>query len=207
MNFSSLQALLSSGIDLIPFAFFVVMVISAGYVYLRSPLLGGQRLAVFTRLIVAVVSFRIAFAAAKSGLQYYAWVQDELGKLLLPPTQPITYFFQYIWTHFWANVVLSLGVGLLTFIVLRTLQKKNQRFFDVGEVELGTLLALVVGWPHFVVFVPLVFVLVVLISIIRGIVVKEPFTTLGLPFIVAACIALFTAVPVLTFLHLEEWIM
>jgi hypothetical protein len=70
------------------------------------------------------------------------------------------------------------------------LQRHRERYFEAGEVELGALMVLVVGWPGFLVFIPVVFLAVVLISIIRGILWKEAYTTLGLPFFIAALVSL-----------------
>lgn len=196
----------SSALNWIPFIFFAAIVIGAAYLYLNARVLPEQRRSLFVRLSLIVAGFRILFAAVKTMLQYYAWASDPMSKLLLPPTQNITIFLHYAWTHFWINVLISLSVGVLMFGLLRALQAKNARFFADGEIELGTLLALVVGWPHFVVFFPITFVFVVLLGIVRAIFFKESFTTLGLPFIGSAVVALVFAMSVLSFLHLTAWV-
>lgn len=206
MNNFFLQVIFSQSLNWVPFAVLVATILVVGYVFLYARISVERKQTLFIRLIYAIIGFRIGFAALKTGLQYYAWAHDPMGKLLLPPTQGITIFLRYVWTHFWINVLISIGVGLFVFVLLRVLQRRNERFFSTGEVALGTLLAIVVGWPHFVIFFPLVFVLVVLFSIVRSIFFKESFTTLGLPLIVAAMIALFIALPLLTVLHLEAWI-
>lgn len=203
MKDTILHFLFSSALNWIPFTFFVAMIVAAAYVQYYSKTLPERRRTLFARLIIATICFRIAFAALKTWLQHYAWASDAMGKLLLPPTQSITVFARYAWTHFWINALLSIVVGLLMFVLLRALQKKNDRFFEEGEVELGALMAFVVGWPHFVIFFPLVFIFVVLFSIVRGIALKEPFTTLGMPLIAAAIVALVVALQVIPFLHLS----
>lgn len=206
MKDTLLHFIFSSSFNWIPFAFFIAVVVGVIYLYLNARVSIERRRVLFVRLIFATIGFRIVFAILKTGLQYYAWASDGLTKLLLPPTQSITVFLHYVWTHFWINTLISLAVGLFMFGLLRALQKKNARFFAEGEIELGTLLALVVGWPHFVVFFPLVFIFVVLIGIVRTVFFKESLTTLGLPFIIAAIVALFFAMPVLSFLRLSAWI-
>ncbi|KKU74311.1 MAG: hypothetical protein UY00_C0068G0006 [Candidatus Wolfebacteria bacterium GW2011_GWA1_47_6] len=108
---------------------------------------------------------------------------------MLPPHQSIGVLLQYVWTHFWLNAVIAIGAALLFYIVLRLLRSHNERYFEEGEVELGFLMALVVGWPYFVFFVPSVFLLVIFLSIIRGVFLHKPYTTLGVPFFLGAVIA------------------
>jgi len=45
---------------------------------------------------------------------------------------------------------------------------------------------MIVGWPNFIIFIPLVFVSVVLVSIFRGLYFKEAYTTLGVPMLLGA---------------------
>ena len=138
----------------------------------------------FVRLAVFVVVFRFAFAAVKTGLQYWGWMQSEFTRFLLPPHQNISVLLHYAWTHFWLNAIMSIGCALLFFFVLKALAARNPRYFEEGEVELGALMALLAGWPQAVVFIPAVFFSVVIISIVRGFWMREAYTTLGLPFFI-----------------------
>jgi hypothetical protein len=99
------------------------------------------------------------------------------------------YFFFYSWGHFWLNALVSIALAFALWSFLKMLQKKEARFFYLGETELGFVLALAVGWPNFVVFLPLAFLSVVLISLFRTIFLKKAYTTLGWPFILAAILA------------------
>ncbi|OGM93729.1 hypothetical protein A2524_01340 [Candidatus Wolfebacteria bacterium RIFOXYD12_FULL_48_21] len=197
-----LNPIFLSVLDAIPLVFFVAVIFWAGYVnYISSPS-GALRRKTFLSLAFIVIGFRVVFALIKTGLQYYAWAQDPMGKLLLPPIQSVFVFVRYAWTHFWINPLIAVGVGLFVLLLLSVLQRKNERFFDTGEVELGMLLTIVVGWPHFVLFFPLTFLLVVMLSAIRGIFFKEQFTTLGLPFFIASIIALFFGIQAIIGMHL-----
>lgn len=102
------------------------------------------------------------------------------------------------------NAVISVGVALLFFVVLRALHRHNDRYFNSGEIELGCLLALVVGWPGFIVFVIVSFLSVVMISLLRGIVFKQPYTTLGLPFFIGTVVSLCFATPIINAFHLAD---
>jgi hypothetical protein len=160
-------------------------------------------------LIRATVVFRVGFALFLTYGQYYVWSQSTLTQSLLhspldPATMPfwlvrafpwifntdLGYLFFYSWGRFWLNALLSIAVAALFFWYLRMLERRNARFFEEGEPELGFLMALLVGWPDIVVFVPFVFLAVVLTSVFRGTVLRQPLTTLGWPFLIAALVTL-----------------
>ena len=87
-------------------------------------------------------------------------------------------------------IVASLLVAGAFYLFLLFLAKYQERFFEKGEIALGFLLGLTVGWPNFIVFLPLVFIAVIFVSILRLIFLKEAYTTLGAPLLLAA----FTAI-------------
>lgn len=136
--------------------------------------------------IIFLILFRVFYAGVLTWLQYYVWQHNEFSKLLLPPHQPIRYFLQYSWTHFWFNAILSVGVAFLFWLLLKLLKKYQERFFEEGEPEIGFLAVLIVGWPIFFVFAPLVFIFVILELILRKIFLRESRTTFGLAFLLAA---------------------
>lgn len=159
------------------------------YFFRRRPEI-AERFFRLQRVIWTVVIFRIAYAALASIAQYSTWSGSPFTKLLLPPHSSIWYFYGYVGLRLWLNVVLSIGVGYLFYRFLKRLKTHNERFFEEGEVELGCLLALTVGWPSIILFVIFTFGAVVLVSLFRMIMLKEQFTTLGAPFLLAAFAAL-----------------
>ena len=179
----------------------VAIAVFSCVVYYR-PSFAHRRTRIFLLLAATAAAFRLLFAGVKTGLQYYAWLQSDISKFLLPPYQSIGVLLRYSWTHFWLNALIAIGAALLSFVVLRVLYSYNERYFDTGEIELGALMALVVGWPHFVVFVPAVFLSVIIVSIIRGVAFREPYTTLGLPFFIGAAIALMATPYIIKTFHL-----
>lgn len=70
-------------------------------------------------------------------------------------------------------------------------------------MELGFLTALIVGWPNFVIFVPMVFISVIIVSIFRRLFYGETYTTLGIPFLLAALTALLAGSRLIHFFRLE----
>ncbi|OGE83915.1 MAG: hypothetical protein A3B23_03435 [Candidatus Colwellbacteria bacterium RIFCSPLOWO2_01_FULL_48_10] len=163
----------------------------------------------YKSLVISAVAFRLLNVLMLSAAQYYVWAQSKFTQILLDspidttvPQEGIVglfpglfqtklgYFFLYSWGRFWINLILIFLVAYGFWAFLKLLKKHKERFFDTGEVELGFLMSLLVGWPNFVIFIPAVFLSVILVSIFRGIFLKEPYTTLGWPFIVAGAIAI-----------------
>lgn len=158
----------------------------------------------FFKLIVAVIFLRIIYAVALTFVQYYVWSQSELTKILtqspLSDNVPLPvfdfifsgrlgYFLFYSYGRFWLNAVVSIFAAFCFYLFLKILKKHKERFFENGETELGFLAALIVGWPNFVIFIPMVFVSVMAVSIFRRLFSGEIYTTLGIPFLLAALTA------------------
>jgi hypothetical protein len=157
-------------------------------------------------LIAATAFYYLAYAALATVGQYYTWkgsvtftanllksplaslVQTTTfwGKLPFIANSRLGYFIFYSWGRFWLSALLSIACGVIFWLILKGLKKYRERFFEDGEVELGMLTAMLTGWPQFIVFVPFVFALVVVISIIRLVFFKEIYTTLGIPMLFAA---------------------
>lgn len=169
---------------------------------------------------LSVLSFRVAQAIFLTVGQYYIWVNDNLGKAFLnsPLTDAVPidnifknsfifqnkfgYFIFYSYGRFWLNVIVVLIYSAVFYFFLKLLQKHKERFFEKGEAELGLISSLLVGWPNFVIFLPLVFVFVVIISVGRRIFLKEFYTTLGLPLLFTAGIVILFGEKIIHILNL-----
>ena len=146
---------------------------------------------------------RIFYAGFLTWAQYFVWNQGEMTRIFL--TLPADdrslpmygllaplfkwsggYFTFYSFLHFWLPALASIVIGYLFLLFLRSLRKYRDRFFEDGEVELGWILALAVGYPSIIIFLPLVFFLIIPISIMRMAVLKQHLTTIGYPMILAA---------------------
>lgn len=173
------------------------------------------------KMIVASLLFYIGYPALLTIRQYYSWFANPLSKLLLnsplsenvPIPQFIIdsaifqshfgYFIFYSYGRFWMNSIFAVGVAMLFYLFLKFLRKHKERFFEEGEAEMGLLTALIVGWPRFIIFVPIIFLSVILISLFRMIVLKESYTTLGYPFLLAALSALAFGIIFISLLNLS----
>ena len=168
----------------------------------------GKRRHLFLGILILLFAFQILNAGLLGWGQAYVWSKDPLSRALLttplPKNIPVPlieaipgvfhafsgYYTFYSLQHFWFPLLLSALLAFLFFLFLKLLQKYNGRFFETGETELGFLLALAVGWPKFIVFLPLALLFVVLVAIFRGILTKEKYTTLGVPLLLAAVVVL-----------------
>ncbi len=147
--------------------------------------------ACYRLLSLVTLLFFTLCAAIQTWIQYFAWSADPLSSKLLPPYQPWTRFALYALQRHWLGFFIGIALAVVFFLFLKVLQRYRERFFEVGETELGFVLALVVGWPHFVLFLPIALFAVIFISIIRGIFLKQAYTTLGAPLLLAAAVTLF----------------
>lgn len=212
-----------SPLSFLPYAVFWALLTLAAFRYARLGQDGLSRpfsffLFPFSSLAKSALWFRILYAVLLTAAQYYIWAQDPFARsfLSMPARAPggvvtrmpwlfdttFGYFLFYSWGRFWLGAVLSIGAALLFWSFLRVLRRKNQRFFIEGEPELGFLAALTVGWPNFVVFVPLLFIAVVGVSLVRLAVFREAYTTLGWPFLAAAAATLLWGPRLVDLFHL-----
>ncbi|MFA6407109.1 MAG: hypothetical protein WCV80_00185 [Candidatus Paceibacterota bacterium] len=167
-----------------------------------------------------MIYFRIIYAGILSTFQYFVWANGGgLGTFFLnaplDATIPVSifkyapwifsnsfgYFIFYSWGRFWLNALLSVLVAWAFYKLLIVFKRYNERFFEEGETELGYVTALLAGWPLIVIFVPIVFFCVVLISIFRLIFFRETLTTLGWPFLLSIFATAFIGSTLLTLLH------
>jgi hypothetical protein len=146
----------------------------------------------FGKLIRGAIAFKIGYAVAATIAQYSIWSKGELTRIFLTSHSAGIfnfkggYFIFYTLNRFWAGMVLGVLMAWLFYKFLLFLKKYEDRFLGEGEAELGFLTALLVGWPDFVVYLPLFLVFTILISMVRNIFWKEKYTTLGLPMLLAA---------------------
>ncbi len=189
----------------------VLTLVAGGFVYaLRRRLKASGAVLWWLAGLLGVA--RIGQTIYMTVAQYDAWLASPLTKDLV--VQPLSvhnaqtslaawiikvfhihagYFVFYVYGRFWINALLGIGTAFIFLGVLAFLKKYRDRFFDDGELQLGLVAALAVGWPLIVGFVPLVFVGVVVVSFVRLIFFKEKYTTLGWPIFFAAALSLLIA--------------
>lgn len=180
-----------------PGIFSGIILIIAGFLHAKRSklILGGKNIdKLFKNAVVAVISFKIVYAGLCSIGQYCIWAASDVAKFLIAAPDTLWplfnfrhgYFMHYILTHWWADVIFSAGIAYVFYLFMVFLKKYRESFFEEGEPRLGFLLALIIGWPGFIIFLPLTFIFVVFFGIFRRLFFKEAHTTLGWPFIVSA---------------------
>ena len=162
----------------------------------------GKRDHVFKVLIASAIAFRLLYACFLTWGQYYAWSHDPISQYLLPPHQSINYFLFYAFSRFFLNFLISLVVAAVWYMCLKLLQRYRESLFDAGEIRLGFLCAFIAGWPHFVLFLPLVFICVIIVSLVRKIFLKQEYTSMGIPFLVSALTVLLLGSRMIELFHL-----
>lgn len=186
-DFIEMKFFTESFLTTLPVIFFTVaLVVSLLFSFLREKLFPDYSLFEKLRvLIVAVILFRISYPLMLSVAQYFIWSSQEFTKLLLPPHQPISYFLVYIIGRFWIDQAIAIAVSLSFYVVLMLLKKYQPRFLSKEEILLGFLMALLVGWPNIVIFVPMVFLSAIAMSVINMTMLRVKYTGLYFPFLFA----------------------
>lgn len=182
-------------LEYLPEVFFWLIFVFALFYFWKARFLS------YRFLVKAVIFFHIIYALILSAGQYWLWASDGFSKLFFE--EGLGYFLFYSWSRFWFRAFLAIGFGILFWLFLKFLEKRNERFFHKGETELGFLCALMVGWPEAIIFLALTFVFVVLVSCFRIIFLGEAYTTLGVPFLLSTLTILATGNWLIILLGLE----
>lgn len=121
-------------------------------------------------------------------IQYQVWEAGETSRLLLPPHQPLGYFFRYSFTHFFAGAALTVISAVFVVSFFRWFFRRRPALFlqgDLGFIGAGCLL---VRWPLVIPYVGLSLVSAFLWGAARRYIMKEegkillsPFFLLWLP--------------------------
>lgn len=159
-------------------------------------------------LIVVLTIFKILTAIKYSVLQYFAWKKDPgIGSYLLPPHQSWNYFAGYVYLHFFYATLLTIVSMAIFYFALKVISKHRAEIFEEGEIELGTLCALISGWPGFVIFAPLSFLILIAFSLVRKLFKNKQFTTITIPMLISVTVVFLFWPQIIEFLKLTSLIM
>ncbi len=123
-------------------------------------------------------------------LQYRLWQGDSMGRFLLPPHQPITYYLTYVRDRIFLSwLIASAAAILLHLLVKRLNQRFGERFMEREEVDLLALGVFLTGYPFNLLYLVLLLGITIVWSLYcmltgRG---RAPLYYLWLP---AACAAI-----------------
>lgn len=139
------------------------------YIRQRSISIRFIRYGIFLLMSVFIVTSYFSFS-----IQYDTWKSSVPGKYLLPPYQPIDYFYSYSAYHFIFPYILDVAISFAWVFYLILLAKySNKRFLDEKEIHLGFFTALVAGWPNFIFYIFILFGLIVLKQVFNYFILKK----------------------------------
>ncbi|MEK7465428.1 MAG: hypothetical protein AAB631_01470 [Patescibacteria group bacterium] len=215
-------------LEWVPSVVWVAVIFYAAFRYVTER--GGEKPAnnfflrfSYRQLALAVIVFHLVYAFFSTVGQYWVWrasaftqsfLQFPLDSVVISPLadffagifkSKLGYFLFYSWGHFWAFAFLSIAMAWVFRVYLRWLEKRNSRFFYEGEVQLGFLCALVVGWPKIILFIPVLFLSVLTVSLYKIFSSKESYTTLGYPFLLGVVLTALLWDPLSSVFFLAQW--
>jgi len=153
----------------ISLAFLVLILVAARHFFRGRKLSFILRLESLTtkRLTIFLLGAGLLFKSFLTGLQYYIWQTSGLGQFLLPPYQSWEYFARYSFWHFWLPGLLSLIMAAALYLIFYLLKRRRAEVINTEDLNLLFLLALLAGWPKFLIFLPLFLGLTLILVVVR----------------------------------------
>lgn len=88
---------------------------------------------------------------------YSLWSHTSPSKYLLPPHQPISYFLQYSFIHFFASFLLTIGLGLVVCGILFFLNYRRHHLLLPGDIAILLIGMTLLQWPLDLIFIAALF--------------------------------------------------
>lgn len=160
-------------------------------------------------LIVGLIAMRLGYAGLATWGQYYIWDQSPFTKLLLrmglerDTLGPILgsvyglfddtrgYFKYYVIGRFWINATLAVLSPLVLVGVIKLFLKLRGTILENWDMRIMLIMGLAIGWPKFVIFVPLMLLIGLILAVLRKIIGNDSHFVLAEAMIIAAGILLF----------------
>lgn len=144
------------------YLFLGILVLTTWLQIYRRPL--AARLA--SRIFLYSSGFALAYLIWIGFLQFRAFQSGVLG-LTLGTRETFLWFLGYTRLHFWNEYLLSLPVAVLFALIALYFNKRyHERFFENEELYLIALGILLVGYPGFIFYIPLVLLISIVTSLI-----------------------------------------
>lgn len=103
---------------------------------------------------------------------YSLWSRTLPSKYLLPPYQPISYFLQYSFIHFFASFLLSIGVGLAVCVTLLFLNYRRTHLLLPGDIALLLIGMTLAQWPIDLVYITALFIGGILLILLQRYIIR-----------------------------------
>lgn len=157
--------------------------------------------------IGAFVVIHIVRAAYLVWLQYKTWQGDKFGRYFLPPHQPITYFWHYVWMHFLDILPWTFGgAAVLGIVVLAIGIISKGRMVDAVDAQLAVFGALIIGWPDMLGFFIVTLAVTLFGGVVYGIINRQKSVVIPITwfFFAGILIAFFWGSEITNFLQLKQ---
>ena len=108
-------------------------------------------------------------------LLYKTWIDNSFSRLYLPPYQPINYFIQYSFFHFWSHFLAALIFSLAILLLAKYFNKKSgEKYFWPEEIYFIVIAILIVGYPGWLVYFLLILLTPLLFAISHLLLARKP---------------------------------
>lgn len=149
--------LLNTYIFLVPFCIALVFLGFAVVLEVKSRTLLRRHA---PRLFLYATGLILMYLIYIGYLQFLAFYEGGLVTPILGTGKGLLWFLSYIQLHFWNDYLVSLPAGILVALIGYYFNKKYaERFFEPEELYLAALGILLVGYPGFLFYLPLVLIL------------------------------------------------
>jgi hypothetical protein len=170
-------------------------------------------------LIGVMIGYDVLLALVKSVLQYQMWEQGLMTRSLLnlPVAKSIPgwfvhlpiftsyvhgYYLFYIWNNFWKITIFSLLAAFVIYGLFVWLRCYKQRLCQPREIQLVFLLALLVGWPQVILFLPIIFLVALIFSLSKFLLKKPADCGLAWPLLIGTALMLIFSIQISNWLFL-----
>ena len=156
-------------------------------------LLQKNRAAFFSYFASGIVILFAVRASVFTLFLYWFWSQAVPSKYLLPPYQPLSYFAQYSFTHFYFSFLLALMTTGAISLVFLFLKKHRNNTFQPGDIALYASCCMIIRWPLLLPYTLVVFASAALFLIVTRYIIKDSRTVFLYPYF------LYSAIPFIFF--------
>jgi hypothetical protein len=183
---------------------------AAVFIFIRNKKQEKPASGILYYLAYGIIGFRLAYALLLTLMQYYVWngsgftrlllnMPLEQGKAFFPEFWNYSinifgrqsgYFLYYSFMHFWLSSIIAIALSGIFYSLFKMWKSRRPWVMSEDELALSFLSVLLVGWPGFVIFLPLSVLLTMAQSAAGRIIFKKERTQFGYPMIFAILIVL-----------------
>lgn len=148
----------------------VIFLLSAAiYFFLRDQ---SRRTTILRRIAGMTITLFLLRAVLLTYATYSLWSYTVPSKYLLPPYQPISYFLQYSFFHFFISFFLALALGFVVGGILFFLKFRRPDLLMPGDLALFVTGVLLVRWPMALLYIGALFLGGILLLLLQRYIIR-----------------------------------